>query len=67
MTIGMLMLMLSCVQLFATPWTVTLQAPLSMGFSKEDDWSGLPFPSPEDLPNSGIKPGLLHHRQIFYL
>ena len=43
------------VQLFATPWTVALQAHLSMGFSKQEYWSGLPFPSPGDLPNPGIK------------
>ena len=48
--------MLSCVQLFATPWTVTHQAPLSMGFSKQEYWSGLSFPSLEDLPGPGIKP-----------
>ena len=48
---------LSCVQLFATPWTVAHQAPLSMGFSRQEYWSGLPFPSPGDLPDSGIKPG----------
>ena len=47
---------LSCVQLFATPWTVTLQAPLSMGFSRQEYWSVLPFPSPGDLPDPGIKP-----------
>ena len=47
---------LSHVRLFATPWTVARQAPLSMGFSRQEDWSGLPFPSPGDLPNPGIKP-----------
>ena len=47
----------SRVQLFATPWTVALQGPLSMGFSRQEYWSGLPFPSPGDLPNPGIKPG----------
>ena len=47
---------LSHVQLFVTPWTVALQAPLSMEFSRQKYWSGLPFPSPEDLPNPGIKP-----------
>ena len=47
---------LSHVQLFATPWTVARQAPLSMGFSKQEYWSGLPFPSPGDLPNPGIEP-----------
>ena len=41
----------------ATPWTVACQAPLSMGFSQQEYWSGLPFPSPEDLPNPGIEPG----------
>ena len=48
--------MLSCVQLFATPWTVIYQAPLSMEFSRKEYWSGLPFPSPGDLPDSGIEP-----------
>ena len=48
---------LSRVQLFATPWTVAHQAPLSMGFSRPEYWSGLPFPSPTDLPNPGIEPG----------
>ena len=47
---------LSHVRLFATPWTVAHQAPLSMGFSRQEYWSGLPFPSPGDLPNPGIKP-----------
>ena len=47
---------LSCVRLFATPWTVAYQAP-STGFSREEYWSGLPFPSPEDLPDPGIEPG----------
>ena len=48
---------LSRVWLFATPWTVTYQAPRSMGFSRQEYWSGLPFPSPGDLPNPGIEPG----------
>ena len=48
---------LSRVQLFATPWTVAYQAPLSMGFSRQEHWSGLPFPSPGDLPDPGIEPG----------
>ena len=47
---------LSRVQLFSTPWTVACQAPLSMGFSRQEYWSGLPFPSPGDLPNPGIEP-----------
>ena len=46
----------SCVQLFVTLWTVCLQAPLSMGFSKQEYWSGLPCPPPGDFPNPGIKP-----------
>ena len=48
--------MLSHVQLFATPWTVALQAPLSTGFSSQEYWSGLSFPPPGDLPNLGIEP-----------
>ena len=48
--------LLSRVRLFATLWTVAHQAPLSMGFSRQEYWSGLPFPSPGDLPNLGIKP-----------
>ena len=47
---------LSCVQLFATPWTVAHQAPPSMEFSRQEYWSGLPFPSPGDLPDPGIEP-----------
>ena len=48
--------MLSCVQLCATPWTVARQAPLSMGFTKQEYWSWLPCPPPGDLPNPAIKP-----------
>ena len=48
---------LSHVRFFATPWTVAYQAPLSMGFSRQEHWNGLPFPSPGDLPNPGIEPG----------
>ena len=44
------------VRLFATPWIVAYQAPPSIGFSRHEYWSGLPFPSPGDLPNPGIKP-----------
>ena len=51
---------LSRVQLFATPWTVAYHSPPSMGFSRQEYWSGLPFPSPEDLPNPGIKSGSSH-------
>ena len=48
---------LSRVRLFATPWTVTYQASPCMGFSRQEYWSGLPFPSPGDLPDPGIEPG----------
>ena len=48
---------LSRVRLFATPWTMAYQVSLSMGFSKQGYWSGLLFPSPEDLPNPEIEPG----------
>ena len=49
---------LSRVRLFATPWTAAYQAPLSVGFSRQEYWSGLPFPSPGDLPDPGkIEPG----------
>ena len=47
---------LSRVWLFATLWTVAYQVPLLMGFSSQEYWSGLPFPSPGDLPNPGIEP-----------
>ena len=46
---------LSCVRLFATPWTVAYQAPLSVRFPMQEYWSGLPFPTLGDLPDSGIK------------
>ena len=46
--------LLNCVQFFETPWTIAHQAPLSMGFSRQEDWSGLPFPPPGDLPAPGI-------------
>ena len=48
---------ISHVQLFVTPWTIAYQTPPSVGFSRQEHWSGLPFPSPGDLPNPGIKPG----------
>ena len=48
---------LSRVRLFAIPWTVAHQTPLSMGFPRQEYWSGLQFPSPGDPPNPGIKPG----------
>ena len=47
---------LSRVRLFATPWTAAYQAPPSMGFSRQEYWSGLPFPSPGDLTDPGIEP-----------
>ena len=50
---------LSRVRLFATAWTVAHQAPLSMEFSRQEYWSGLPFPSPGDLLDPGIEPGSL--------
>ena len=46
----------SCVQLFVTLWAVARQAPLSMGFSRQEYWSGLPFPPPGDLPDPGAEP-----------
>ena len=57
---------LSCVQLFATPWTVAYQAPPSMEFSRQVYCSGLPFPPPGDLPDPAIELGLLHCRQMLY-
>ena len=53
--LGLLVKSLSHVRLFATPWTIAYQAPLSMGFSRQEYWSGFPFPSPGDLPNPGIE------------
>ena len=53
---GDVCVLVSHVQLFVTPWTVAHWAPLSMEFSRQEYWSGLPFPS-EDLPNPGIEPG----------
>ena len=46
----------SCVRLFATPWTVAQQPPLSKGFSRQEYWSGLPCPSPGDIPDPGVVP-----------
>ena len=48
--------LISCVWLFEIPWTVAHQAPLSMGFSRQEYWSGLPCPPPGDLPNAEIEP-----------
>ena len=56
------MCVLSCfspVRLFVTPWTVAHQAPLSVGFSRQEYWSGLPFPSPGNLPNPESEPASL--------
>ena len=61
--------MLSRVKLFAAPWTVACQAPLSIEFSQQEYWSGLPFPSPGDFPDVGWNPclfRLLHCRRILY-
>ena len=58
---------LGSIWLFMTLWTVACQATLSMGFSREEYWSGLPCPPPGDLSDPGIKPGLPHCRQILYL
>ena len=57
---------LSRVQLLATPWTVAHQAPLSMGFSREEHWSGLPFPLQGIFLTPGSNMGLLHCRQMIY-
>ena len=57
---------LSCVWLFAIPWTVACQTPLSMEFSRQEFWSGLPFPSPRDLPDPGNKPRSPALQQILY-
>ena len=59
----------SCLTLCDLMGCRVLQAPLSMGFSRQEYWNGLPFPSPEDLPNSGIEPGLLsvlHWQGVLY-
>ena len=58
--------LLSHVQLCATPWTVAYHAPPSMEFSRQEYWSGLPFPSPGDLPDPGIKPRSSTLRQMLY-
>ena len=50
------MCVLSHVRLYATPWAVAHQAPLSVGFPRQEYWNGLPFPTPGDLPDPGIKP-----------
>ena len=53
--IGIGLVAKSCLTL-ATPWTIACQDPLTMGFSRQEYWSGLPFPSPRDLPDPGIEP-----------
>ena len=65
----MLLLLLchvSRVRLCVTPETAAHQAPPSLGFSRQEHWSGLPFPSPGDLPNPGTELRLLHCRQTLY-
>ena len=57
MSLPFFKVLLSCVRLLVIPLTLACQAPLSMGFSKQEYWGGLPVPSPGDLPNPGIKPG----------
>ena len=56
----------NCVQLFGTSWTIACLASLFMEFSRQEYWSGLPCPPPEDLPHPGIKPDLFYCRQIIY-
>ena len=59
--------LLSCVQLCATPRTVTYQDPLSMRFYRQEYWRGLPFSSPGDLPNPGIKPESFTSAGVFFI
>ena len=58
--------LLSCVRLFVTPWTKDCQAPLSLGFPRQEYWSRLSFPSPRDFPDPGSEPSFLHllHYQV---
>ena len=57
LSVTIIFCMFECrVLLLSSPWPITHQAPLSMGFSRQEYWSGLPFPSPGDLPDPGIKP-----------
>src|SRR5574337_648141 len=58
--------LLNRVQLFVTPWTIAYQVPPSMGFSRQEDWSGLPFLLQEIFPTQGLNPGLPHCRQMLY-
>ena len=69
---AVLFLVTQSVCLFVTPWTIAHKAPLSIGFSRQEYWSGLLYPPPGDLPNLGIEPTSpvwrnLHCRQILYL
>ena len=57
----------SCLRLFAAPWTAAHQAPLSMGFSRQEYWSGLQFPSPGDLPDPGLEPSCNCKRVLYHL
>ena len=57
--LAVVLMVLRCVQLSATPWTVARQASLSMGFPREEYWNGLPWPPPGDLPDPGIEPASL--------
>ena len=65
-TNGLLPLMLSHIQLLATPQTVVHQAPPTMGFPRQEYWSGLPFPPPEDIPDPGTEPISLTLQDILY-
>ena len=56
---------LSCIRLFATPWTVAHPAPLSMEFSRQEYWNMLPSPTPADLPNSGMEPLSLAYNTLY--
>ena len=58
--------LLSCIRIFVTPWTAAYQAPLSVGFSRQEYWSELPFPIPGDLLNPGIKPMFLASPALTY-
>ena len=66
---GLAAVLCSVVSDFATPWIAVSQASLPMGVSRQEYWSGLPFPPPQDLPNQGLNPSLLHllHWQVDYL
>ena len=63
---SVIVLITRCVWLLAAPWAVAHQAPVSMGFSRQEYWSGLPFPSLGDLPDPETESGLMHCRQILY-